>query len=301
MPRRRLYGETQKRRKKVQTARLKRSQSVQRVESTQVPAPFERSGKVERQDLEFLEVMREMEVAPNRRRPISSVRQRRAEEVHFEMESRSQAEFLDAMDSLGVRPPGQGNSGRKGSAGVVPDIERSPNPASPLPEADPIDQQAGTGELPAAPDRVAYSAANRGRAGNQPAETRFEDDGTTMEELLAESFDPARKYDGAPPPPGPRGERPTDLEDPDDVLDLHGKTQEEAIRMVQSFLLTSHRNRARAVLIVTGKGHNSGTAGPVLRQAVNSWLERNGGRYAKSHHWAPSRHGGDGAIWVTLR
>ncbi len=301
MPRRRLYGETQKRRKKVQTARLKRSQSVQRVESTQVPAPFERSGKVERQDLEFLEVMREMEVAPNRGRPVSPLRQRRAEEVHFEMESRSQAEFLDAMDSLGVRPPAQRDSGRKGSAGGVPDMERSPTPASPLPEAEPIDPQAGAGELPAESDRAAGPAANRGRAGDRPAATRFEDDGTTMEKLLAESFDPVRKYDGAPPPPGPSGERPADLEDPDDVLDLHGKTQEEAIRMVQSFLLTSHRNRARAVLIVTGKGHNSGTAGPVLRQAVNSWLERNGGRYAKSHHWAPSRHGGDGAIWVTLR
>ncbi len=293
MPRRRLYGETQKRRKKVQTARLKRSQSVQRVESTQVPAPFERSGKLERQDVEFLEAMREMEVAPNRRRPVSPLRQRRAEEVHFEMESRSQADFLDAMDSLGVRPPDQRDSGRKASAGGVPDMERSPTPASPLREAEPIDPQAGAGELPA--------EADRGRVGDRPAATRFEDDGTTMEELLAESFDPARKYDGAPPPPGPRGERPADLEDPDDVLDLHGKTQEEAIRMVQSFLLTSHRNRARAVLIVTGKGRNSGTAGPVLRQAVNSWLERNGGRYAKSHGWAPSRHGGDGAIWVTLR
>ena len=132
MPGRRLYGETQKRRKKVQTARLKRSQSVQRVESTQVPEPFERSGKVERQDLEFLEVMREMEVAPNRGRPVSPLRQRRAEEVHFEMESRSQAEFLDAMDSLGVRPPDQRDYGRQASGRGVPAMYRCSRPPPPV-------------------------------------------------------------------------------------------------------------------------------------------------------------------------
>lgn len=89
--------------------------------------------------------------------------------------------------------------------------------------------------------------------------------------------------------------------EPDGELDLHGKTQEEAIRMVQNFLLTSHRQKLREVLIITGKGLNSGEGGPVLREAVNNWLERNGGRFAKSFGWAPSRHGGDGAIWVSLR
>jgi len=46
MPRRRLHGETQKRRQKLQTARLKRSQSAHRVAATQAPSAFERTGKL---------------------------------------------------------------------------------------------------------------------------------------------------------------------------------------------------------------------------------------------------------------
>ena len=71
--------------------------------------------------------------------------------------------------------------------------------------------------------------------------------------------------------------------------------------MVQSFLLTSYHRKLRHVLIITGKGLNSGAAGPVLRDAVTHWMERNGERFARSFSWAPARHGGEGAIWVVLR
>ncbi len=94
--------------------------------------------------------------------------------------------------------------------------------------------------------------------------------------------------------------RSTSEKEPDDELDLHGSTQEEAIRKVQHFLLTAKGKRLRTALIITGKGLNSGTAGPVLRGAVQHWLERNGSPYVKSFAWAPARLGGDGAIWVEL-
>src|SRR3989304_1762470 len=76
MPRRRLHGETQKRRQKLQTARLKRSQSAHRVAATQAPSAFERTGKLERQDVEFLEAMRELRVQPNPLRAIPPERLR---------------------------------------------------------------------------------------------------------------------------------------------------------------------------------------------------------------------------------
>lgn len=130
-----------------------------------------------------------------------------------------------------------------------------------------------------------------------------------MENLMAgEEFDPSLKFAGATqaprPPPRGRGDvrgRHADDVEPDEELDLHGKTQEEAIRMVQNFLLVSHRRKLRHVLIITGKGNNSGQTGPVLGPAVFHWLDRNGDRYVRDFIQAPPRMGGAGAIWITLR
>ncbi|MEE8434841.1 MAG: Smr/MutS family protein [bacterium] len=148
-----------------------------------------------------------------------------------------------------------------------------------------------------------------------PEITRFEtpppgaedaEPAATMEALMAgEEFDPSLKFAGAvTPPPRRRGEtrrRFSDDVEPDEELDLHGKTQEEAIRMVQNFLLVSHRQKLRHVLIITGKGKKSGQEGPVLGRAVFHWLERNGARYVRDFIQAPPRMGGAGAIWITLR
>ena len=127
-----------------------------------------------------------------------------------------------------------------------------------------------------------------------------------MEALLRDSgFAPELKFAGAVAPPrrhpGQSGEPQDDETEPDSELDLHGKTLEEAIRMVQNFLLVCHRQRLKHVLIITGRGHNSGSAGPVLKDAVYRWLELNGKRFAKGFFRAPSRLGGEGAIWVNLR
>jgi DNA-nicking Smr family endonuclease len=89
--------------------------------------------------------------------------------------------------------------------------------------------------------------------------------------------------------------------DPDAELDLHGATQEQAIRRVQGFLLLAHRQKLRHVLIITGRGLGSGEHGPVLRDAVTRWLERNGGPYIRDFHPAPPRHGGAGALWIVMR
>ena len=88
---------------------------------------------------------------------------------------------------------------------------------------------------------------------------------------------------------------------PDAELDLHGKTREEAIMMVQNFVMTCHANQFRTALIITGKGRHSGNQGPVLKREVQLWLERNGKQYLKEFHTAPGRFGGSGAIWLNIK
>ena len=88
---------------------------------------------------------------------------------------------------------------------------------------------------------------------------------------------------------------------PDAELDLHGKTREEAIMMVQNFVMTCHANQFRTALIITGKGHHSGNQGPVLKREVQLWLERNGKQYISDFHTALARFGGSGAIWLNIK
>ncbi len=88
---------------------------------------------------------------------------------------------------------------------------------------------------------------------------------------------------------------------PDEELDLHGKTREEAIMMVQNFVMTCHKQEFRTALIITGKGRNSGDRGPVLKREVKHWLERNGKPFLSDFHEAPPRFGGSGAIWLNFK
>lgn len=88
---------------------------------------------------------------------------------------------------------------------------------------------------------------------------------------------------------------------PDAELDLHGKTREEAIMMVQNFVMSCHANQLRSALIITGKGHNSGNQGPVLKREVQLWLKRNGEKYLSDFQQAPPRFGGSGAILLKIK
>jgi len=289
MSRRRLHGTTQKRRRKHQTRALKRSGSAARVEATQVPAGFERSPALERDDVVFLEAMRELEVRRSPHSGEATARRRAIARQYFEDDQTQRRTFADAMDDLGVQP-----------LGAHPPATRRPAtpPALPLPSSAAAEEPA-----PAAPattaEEPAPAAPRRAPAGVEFAEDAA-DAALLAEALAGDAFDPARKYEGAPPPRAPHVRR-AELERPDAELDLHGRTQEEAIRAVQNFLLTAHRQALREVLLITGRGLNSGNAGPVLHQAVWSWLERNGRPYAAEFRRAPVRLGGGGAIWVRLR
>ena len=99
----------------------------------------------------------------------------------------------------------------------------------------------------------------------------------------------------------PRTSPADSVSSPDAELDLHGKTREEAIMMVQNFVMTCHENQFRTALIITGKGLHSGNQGPVLKREVQLWLERNGKQYISDFHTAPARFGGSGAIWLNIK
>ena len=88
---------------------------------------------------------------------------------------------------------------------------------------------------------------------------------------------------------------------PDDEIDLHGKTRDEAIKIVQKFVIDCYQKNLRSALIITDKGHHSSEKDPVLKREVNFWLERNGEYYISDFHEAPPRFGGSGAIWLNFK
>lgn len=75
-------------------------------------------------------------------------------------------------------------------------------------------------------------------------------------------------------------------------LDLHGKTVEEAIPLVDRFLEDCFCGGMNRVWIVHGKG--TGT----LRQEVRQHVGRH--RFVRSFSTADGSHGGDGAVQVDL-
>ena len=88
---------------------------------------------------------------------------------------------------------------------------------------------------------------------------------------------------------------------PDDEIDLHGKTRDEAIKIVQKFVIDCYQKKLRSALIITGKGHHSAEKDPILKREVKLWLERNGESYITDFQEAPSRFGGSGAIWLNFK
>jgi DNA-nicking Smr family endonuclease len=82
-------------------------------------------------------------------------------------------------------------------------------------------------------------------------------------------------------------------------IDLHGFGRFEAEDQLRAFLTSSQSRGLRAVLVVTGQGRRGGG---VIRASIHEWLQGHALRgvvsgFAMAHR----RHGGDGAIYVTLK
>ena len=82
-------------------------------------------------------------------------------------------------------------------------------------------------------------------------------------------------------------------------IDLHGFGRFEAEDQLRAFLMQSRARGLRAVLVVTGQGRRGGG---IIRASIHEWLQGHALRgvvsgFAMAHR----RHGGDGAIYVTLK
>ncbi|KRS11215.1 DNA mismatch repair protein MutS [Roseovarius atlanticus] len=96
--------------------------------------------------------------------------------------------------------------------------------------------------------------------------------------------------------------------EPEARIDLHGMTLAQAQPALTGFILRAQAQGKRLVLVITGKGKNTDTGGPiptrngVLRHAVPQWLGMAplSGLVLQITQ-AHVRHGGGGAYYVYLR
>lgn len=83
-------------------------------------------------------------------------------------------------------------------------------------------------------------------------------------------------------------------------IDLHGYGRFQAQDALTAFLIGAQARGYRSVLVVTGQGRRGGTG--VIRASVHEWLQAPALRGVVSGFAAAARHhGGDGALYVTIR
>lgn len=92
------------------------------------------------------------------------------------------------------------------------------------------------------------------------------------------------------------------------VLDLHGKTEQQAFELVDDFIAHSYNLGRRCVIIITGKGlsvhHDDDflTTKGILKKQVPQWLNMARLRGMILVYKHPSeRLGGSGALYILLR
>ncbi len=95
---------------------------------------------------------------------------------------------------------------------------------------------------------------------------------------------------------------------PEARIDLHGMTTARALPELQRFVQRAHDTGCRLVLVITGKGRNSGgdeltpEREGVLKRQVPRWLSASPlSQLVLEVFEAHTRHGGSGAYYVYLR
>lgn len=83
----------------------------------------------------------------------------------------------------------------------------------------------------------------------------------------------------------------------DAILDLHGKSVDEAIDSVEAFLNQCLHEKLRVLLIIHGKGRHGEM--PILKNKLNHWLREVNAVLAFCS--ASPSHGSRGAIYVLLK
>ncbi len=95
---------------------------------------------------------------------------------------------------------------------------------------------------------------------------------------------------------------------PEDRIDLHGMVLAEAHPALISFISSAYERNLRLVLVITGKGKDRASGGPipirrgVLKHQVPSWLQSPPlGLMILDIREAHQKHGGGGAYYVYLK
>ncbi len=87
----------------------------------------------------------------------------------------------------------------------------------------------------------------------------------------------------------------------DGRIDLHGMTRDHAHDALVHFMRQSIKAKHRVVLVITGKGRQSGGQG-ILKAEVPRWLNEPMLRpHILSFSYAQPKHGGNGALYVYLK
>jgi DNA-nicking Smr family endonuclease len=85
-------------------------------------------------------------------------------------------------------------------------------------------------------------------------------------------------------------------------LDLHGFSQKEAVERLEEFVHDCCRRGFTCVRIIHGRGKNSPSPVPVLKNGVERWLSRRrSSRFVAAYTSARLVDGGGGAMYVLLR
>jgi len=85
-------------------------------------------------------------------------------------------------------------------------------------------------------------------------------------------------------------------------LDLHGLSQKEAVQRLEEFVHDCCRRGLSCVRIIHGRGKNSPSPVPVLKNGVERWLSRRrSSRFVAAYTSARLVDGGGGAMYVLLR
>lgn len=83
-------------------------------------------------------------------------------------------------------------------------------------------------------------------------------------------------------------------------IDLHGCGRFQAQDALTAFLMGAQARGYRSVLVITGQGRRGGSG--VIRASVHEWLQAPALRGVVSGFASAARHhGGDGALYVTIR
>ena len=83
------------------------------------------------------------------------------------------------------------------------------------------------------------------------------------------------------------------------TLDLHGHKEQDAVEILHQFIQAAYQTGARYALVVHGKGYNSDTEYPVIKNLVNQQLRRL--KLVIAFCSAQQKDGGTGAVYVMLK